>query len=142
MMTRITYRLTWCLAAVALFATVAGCKKEEQPAKEEATKAATALEERVAPEKDVVAKVEGLTKEISTEMRADVEARLAKADAIDGAVDKVVSKCPACRLAMDGKSEHALDVVGYKLHFCSDACKQKFEKDPAKEILAMVIPKD
>ena len=92
------------------------------------------------PDKAVVPKAEELTKEVAAEMQADVEARLAQADALDGAVDKVVSKCPACRLAMDGKSEHALEVAGYTLHFCSDQCKDKFAKDPTKEVLALKIP--
>ena len=140
MMTRTTYQFTWCLAAALAFATTAGCKKEEAPPSEKPPAAAVTTEKVAVPEKEVVPKVEGLTKEVAPEMQADVEARLAKADALDGTVDKVVSKCPACGLAMDGKSEHALEVAGYTLHFCSDQCNAKFAKDPTKEVLALKIP--
>ena len=71
---------------------------------------------------------------------AEVEAKLAKADLVDGTADKVVSKCAGCALAMDGKSENALKVSGYTIHFCSDGCKKGFEEDTTKSILAMTIP--
>jgi YHS domain-containing protein len=135
-----TYRLTWCLAVTLAFAVTAGCKKEEAPPSEKPAAAAVTTEKVAVPEKEVVPKVEELTKGVAAELQADVEARLAKADALDGTVDKVVSKCPACRLAMDGKSEHALEVAGYTLHFCSDQCKAKFAQDPTKEVLALKIP--
>jgi YHS domain-containing protein len=142
MTTRTTYWPIWCLAAAVVLTTIVGCKKEEQPQKEEPVTKAVPTEEAAVPEKEVAPKVEGLTKEVAAEMQADVDARLAKADAFDGTVDKVVSKCPACGLAMDGKSENALEVSGYKLHFCTNLCKEGYEKDPAKAVLAMKIPKD
>ena len=44
--------------------------------------------------------------------------KLAKADAADGSVDKVVSKCLGCGLAMNGKRDRRHN-RGFTLHFCS-----------------------
>jgi len=63
-----------------------------------------------------------------------VETKLAAADLADGAADKVVAKCAACRLGMDGSPEHASTHAGYELHFCSEDCKTQFDHDPAKVI--------
>lgn len=71
-----------------------------------------------------------------------VAAVLAKADAFDGTPDKVVAKCGGCALKMDGSETHTIEVQGYTLRFCSDDCKQRFEKDPAKAILAMNVPEE
>ena len=68
--------------------------------------------------------------------------KLAKADAADGAVDKVVSKCAGCGLAMNGKKEITATTAGYTLHFCSESCKRQFEKDPARAVMAMKIPSE
>jgi YHS domain-containing protein len=65
---------------------------------------------------------------------AKVEARLAAADAADGRVDKVVSRCASCGLGMEGDAQHASTYAGYELHFCSAECKQRFDADPAKII--------
>lgn len=59
---------------------------------------------------------------------------LAAADAHDGKTDKVVSECATCSLAMAGHAGHAVTHEGYTLHFCSDACRRNFQKDPAKGI--------
>ncbi len=80
--------------------------------------------------------------EKDVDTKAAVEAKLAEADEFDGKTDKVVSKCASCALGMDGKSEHALEVSGYKLHFCSENCKTGFEKGTTKAILALKIPED
>jgi YHS domain-containing protein len=69
-----------------------------------------------------------------------VEAKLAKADAFDGKVDKVVTKCLGCGLGMDGKKELAATTAGYTLYLCSAHCKSEFEKDPNKAVLALQIP--
>lgn len=71
-----------------------------------------------------------------------VEARLAKADAVDGKVDKVVSKCAGCALGMDGRQEHVATTSGYTLRFCSEGCKSDFEKDASKAVMAMQIPNE
>ncbi len=71
---------------------------------------------------------------------AGVTAMLAKADAVDGKTDKVVSKCPGCGLAMDGDPAHASTVGDYKVHLCSADCKKAFDGDPSKVVLALEIP--
>jgi YHS domain-containing protein len=68
--------------------------------------------------------------------------KLAKADAVDGSVDKALSKCLGCGLAMNGKKEIAATTAGYTLHFCSDPCKRQFEKDPGQAVMAMKIPSE
>ena len=69
---------------------------------------------------------------------AEVLARLAKADAADGKVDKVVHKCAGCSLHMDGLADKKLMVGDYEMHFCKDGCLTPFAKDPNQEILAKV----
>ena len=71
---------------------------------------------------------------------AAVVAILAKADAVDGKTDKVISKCAACALGMDGSAEHALTMHEYKMHFCSAGCKTKYEKEGDKAIMSMKMP--
>jgi len=65
---------------------------------------------------------------------AQIEIKLAAADAVDGHVDKVVSKCASCRLGMDGDGQYASVHAGYELHFCSAECKTRFDADPQKVI--------
>ncbi len=66
---------------------------------------------------------------------------LVKADAADGATDKVVSKCLTCNLGMDGSSDHIAKLGDYQLHLCSAECKAGFEKAPEKELLSVNFPK-
>ena len=70
----------------------------------------------------------------------EVLAKLAKADAFDGAEDHVVSKCASCRLGMDGDEANTLTVGDYQMHFCSPGCKERFSKDLTKNVLALAIP--
>ena len=65
--------------------------------------------------------------------------KLAAADAVDGKKDKVVSKCAGCALMMNGKSDTTLEFEGYTMLFCKDACHDRFEADPEKEILALRV---
>jgi hypothetical protein len=65
---------------------------------------------------------------------------LAKADAADGKVDKIVSKCLTCMLGMQGQPENAVTYGKFTLHFCSKTCKEKFLKDPEKAVLALKFP--
>ena len=65
---------------------------------------------------------------------------LVKADAADGAEDKVVSKCLTCNLGMEGSAEHVAMLGDYKLHLCSDECKAGFEAAPEKALLALKLP--
>lgn len=65
---------------------------------------------------------------------------LAKADAADGKVDKVVSKCVTCMLGMEGLPENAVTYGEYTLYFCSQTCKENFLKDREKALLALKFP--
>jgi hypothetical protein len=56
-------------------------------------------------------------------------AGLAAADARDGTTDHVVAMCAGCRLMMDGKAEHSLEVGDYTLHLCSSGCRDHFVQD-------------
>lgn len=69
----------------------------------------------------------------------EVLAKLEKADAKDGTVDKVVHRCAGCALGMDGKAELSLKVQDYTMHFCKPKCVDKFAPDPATAILALKI---
>ena len=64
-------------------------------------------------------------------------ALLAKADAADGAADKVVSKCVTCMLGMEGQPDCTATYGEYTLHFCSEACREHFIKDREKALLAL-----
>ena len=57
----------------------------------------------------------------------------------DGTEDHVVSQCPGCSLAMAGNAEHALEVEGYELHFCSDSCKGKFAENSEANLMALDV---
>lgn len=69
---------------------------------------------------------------------AETIAKLAKADAVDGKTDKVVSKCAGCALGMDGKAAHAAKLGEYTVHFC-DHCAGK-TKDVEKIVMALKLP--
>jgi hypothetical protein len=73
---------------------------------------------------------------------AAVLAAVAKADAADGTVDKVVSKCVTCMLGMEGKPEFAAAWGEYTVHLCSAECKETFTKDPEKALLALKFPEE
>lgn len=57
---------------------------------------------------------------------AELVAKLALADEVDGASDHQIGKCYVCGLGMDGKPEFAVEVEGYKAHLCSDYCREHF----------------
>lgn len=122
MKTRLTHGVIGYLSVAVILTATPGCRKEK-PAQKESPK----------EEVEVREDIDAVTK-------AAVEAKLTEADKFDGTTDKVVSKCPSCALEKDGKSEQALEVSGYKLHFCSEDCKKGFEKDTTKAILALKIP--
>jgi YHS domain-containing protein len=132
MLTRCIQGLGRGLAIAVLLAAVSGCPKKEST-KGEATKPA---EETAAPAKAMAEGEAGQPAEI----QAEVETILGKADAFDGQTDKVVSKCAGCALTMDGSPDYAVTAYGYTLHMCSAHCKETFEKDPTKAILAMTFP--
>ena len=66
-----------------------------------------------------------------------VATKLAAADLADGSADKVVHKCAACRLGMDGDEAHASQHAGYTLHFCAEDCKHRFDADPDKILVKL-----
>ncbi len=115
------------LTAAVLLAVSLGCRKEEPAPK--------VTGEPTIPDAKNVAKI-GAADEVA------VKAVLAKADLVDGKEDHIVSKCGACSLGMDGSAEHALKAAGYKMHFCSEGCRDGFAKDASKAILAMNVPGD
>ena len=52
------------------------------------------------------------------------------ADQADGTADRVVKKCPACALAMEGRAEFKSTVGGYVVHSCSGQCQKTLEQNP------------
>jgi hypothetical protein len=70
----------------------------------------------------------------------DLEAKLALADGFDGTADRIVSRCPGCALGMDGSAEHAMQLGGYELRFCSANCMNGFAANPQARVLDLVIP--
>jgi len=130
MLMRSTYWSKCYLAAAFVLITLVGCGKEE-PAK---------------PDTDAKAQdVAGLVKEKAAEGDPQIEAavldKLAEVDALDGTVDKIIKRCPGCGLKMDGNSEHATEVSGYTIYFCSASCQEKFTKNPTESLLFLEIPK-
>ena len=69
------------------------------------------------------------------EVADDLNARLAAADALDGAEDKVISNCYSCQLGMKGKGELAAQVNDFAAHFCSEGCRTRFQEDAANMIV-------
>ena len=67
----------------------------------------------------------------------EVRALLVQADAADGQVDRIVTKCITCGLGMNGKAAHAVTVEGYTVHLCAAACQTLFEKNPTAALLAL-----
>ena len=63
-------------------------------------------------------------------LSAEGLAKLAAADKADGKEDKVVTKCPACMLSMDGNEKHTSTIEGYTVHSCHESCAAALEKDP------------
>ena len=69
----------------------------------------------------------------------EMTATLAKADAKDGAVDKVVHRCAGCALGMDGKAEMPLLVGEFTMHFCKPACLDRYAKDAKGELARLKV---
>lgn len=126
MLMRSTYWSKCYLAAAFVLITLAGCGKEEAATKDTEAKAKEAA---------------GLVQEQAATDEAAVLAKLALADELDGTADKIIKRCPGCGLKMDGKSEHATEVSGYTIYFCSGSCQEEFAKDLTQSILFLEIPK-
>jgi len=129
---------TVCLAAAIAAIALGGCKKEQAPTEQPKDPAAA----KAPVETPKAAEAAKAPVDAQADQGAQVQVLLAKADAVDGAADKVVSKCGGCNLRMEGSEEHEITVSGYKMRFCSDDCKGRFEEEPTKSILAMKIPQD
>ena len=148
-MTRLNYlRVCGLIAAVVLMC-VAGCGKDEAAettaaAQAEVETAAAAATEAAAETESAAEGLAGMVKETVeagvAELSAELTAKLAEADKLDGKTDKVIEKCPGCALEMAGKSEHAFKVAGYTIYFCGADCQKEFTKDVAKAIEEMEIP--
>ncbi|MBU0617712.1 MAG: hypothetical protein KKI02_08340 [Planctomycetes bacterium] len=148
MLMRCTYWRACGLVAAMVLISVAGCGKEEPTKPETVAKpeTETAVKTEAAAETETAAEgLTGLVEETvaagKAELTAQLTAKLAAADELDGNTDKVIEKCPGCGLKMDGKSEHALDVSGYEIHFCGASCQEEFAKDLTKSIEDLEIPK-
>ena len=122
MLTRLFHRWSCCLVSMTLLVAAAGCPKAETG--ETATPAADVAE----PARS------------DAEPQAEVQAKLVKADLLDGQADKIVSRCASCALNMDGSSDHALKVLDYTMYFCTEGCAKTFAEDTTKSVLAMKIP--
>ena len=68
-----------------------------------------------------------------------VLAQLKKADLLDGKEDKVVTKCAACSLGMDGSTDHKNELHGYEMHYCSAKCKEAYDKDGEHLLMELEI---
>ena len=69
------------------------------------------------------------------EVADHLNARLAVADALDGAEDKVISNCYSCQLGMKGKRELAAQANDFAAHFRSNGCRTRFQEDAANMIV-------
>ena len=76
----------------------------------------------------------------TTKVSAQLAAHLAKADAVDGKEDHVVSQCSGCKLKMAGSPDQAIQVGDYTMQFCSMGCKDHFAEGGEEAILALEIP--
>ena len=63
---------------------------------------------------------------------AHTKACLAKSDLADGKSDKVITKCPACALSMDGSADYKAVIDGYEVHSCTSDCNEALQEDPNK----------
>lgn len=73
---------------------------------------------------------------------AAIMATLNAADAFDGTVDKVVTKCASCALMMDGKPENKADVAGFEMHFCSTACQESYQTNAKGRLETLKVPSE
>lgn len=119
---RLVRRTCACLLMAGFLVVTVGCREDGSSAETKAT-----------PENRTTVQIDPASLD-------QVQAILAKADAYDGTTNKHVSKCAACALGMDGNTEHAMKVAGYKMLFCTEGCRESFTADAAKSILALNVP--
>ena len=75
----------------------------------------------------------------SAAITAEMKAKLAAADKVDGNVDHVVHRCAGCALGMDGKAEFKLAVDDYSMHFCKQACLDRYQHDTVGELTKLKV---
>lgn len=121
-------------AVLAAATVLVGCGRMSTPKTTDAAPAAARPEA-----KSTTATADSMAAAPTAADAAAVEAILAKADAADGTVDKIVSKCAGCGLGMAGLPEHSADCHGYTLHLCSAHCKESYEKNGDAMITALPI---
>jgi len=138
MLTQLFKGRALCLVLVGVLVVLGGCKKEDapKPAPEAAPAEAEAPAE--AAEAAPAEKPAGIPS-LADPMEG-VKAKLAKADLLDGKEDKIITRCASCALGMDGKPEHALEVLGYTMHFCTEQCLTSFSANTMKSVADLVVP--
>jgi hypothetical protein len=50
-----------------------------------------------------------------------------------------VHRCAGCALGMDGKATMPLQVGAYTMHFCKQACLDRYAKDAAGELAKLKV---
>lgn len=120
MFTQFIRHFLLCLTATLLLALPTGCSEEE------ASPGAT---------RETAKSVED-----DAATHAELAAKLAAADRLDGKADKIVARCASCGFKMEGKPDHSLKVLDYTLYFCREACAQSFAKNLTESVMAMRIP--
>ena len=81
----------------------------------------------------------GETSVSKVQISETLNVKLAAADAADGEEDHRILDCYSCNLAMRGKEENSTTVNGYTAIFCSEECRDSFEKD-AEKVVTDVTP--
>ncbi len=79
-------------------------------------------------------------KTIPVSLSDEAKSKLVEADKLDGKEDHVIQRCYSCALGMEGKTDFAAEVDGYTVQFCSENCREHFEKDPQNIIASTEIP--
>lgn len=141
MLTQLFRGRVLCLVLVGVLVVLGGCKREAAttPATEAAPAETVAPAEAAAP---AVTAPDEKPGDIASGLdpMAEVKAKLAKADLLDGKGDKIITRCASCALKMDGKPEHSLEVLGYTMYFCSDKCLKGFSANTMKSVADLVVP--
>lgn len=117
-----------CLTIVSV--ALVGCEKKEGGGESSTNTVAKSQS------KPIVVSSEGIAMDAKLKMAG----LLAAADAVDGTVDRVVSKCAGCALGMNGKSDDTIKYEGYTMNFCAAGCRDHFNEDFKKSVLAMTVP--
>ncbi len=122
------------MMSILITATMTGCGGGE-------TDIESAADEMAAEAGDAVeGAVEDAGEAVAAELNEAAVMVLAKADALDGTKDMIVTKCVSCGLTMDGNAEYAAQLGEYELHFCNEECLTKFNENPVETLTTMELP--